>query len=215
MREPVGEYLREQGEAVVQQLGCPPHLGGYVPGGDEATWYPNLWTWLVQDEAGPRVRSVLDVGCGEGHSTRFFREICPNTVGIDGTWQDSSIVQHDFTTGPWLGGWADINSALRSGLWDLVWCCEFVEHVEERYVPNFLETFKLAKHVLLTHAFPGQDGHHHVNCQPREYWVGALAAIGYGLDEELTTRTRNLAALNRSPWNHYVRSGLAFRRITC
>lgn len=169
-------------------------------GGDEATWYPELWEFLVL-AAG--VGSVVDVGCGEGHSTREFERLGCTVLGIDGVAQnDPSIVVHDYTEGP-----------LRpDASFDLCWCCEFVEHVEERYVPNFLATFAAADLVLLTNAEPGQAGHHHVNLQTQDYWRGALAGIGYTEDVVLTQVGRILASVNRSPYNHFVRSGRAYRR---
>lgn len=185
------------------------HLGGYVVGGDDATWYPDLWRWLVEKQ---HVRSVIDIGCGEGHALKFFRELGCRVLGIDGIRQDDpAICHHDFTLGPWgqTIGSSDDPWGVPA---DLIWCCEFVEHVEERYVPNFLAAFKTAKLVLMTHAEPGQDGYHHVNCQPSAYWIGAMAAISYELDQTLTMQTRALASINPNPWNHYVRSGLAFRR---
>ena len=178
-----------------------PHLGGYVPGGDPATWYPDLWKWVVEER---RVKSVLDVGCGEGHTVRFFRELGIAAWGIDGIAQDGpTIIQHDYTLGflePVLDGV------------DLVWSCEFVEHVEERYARNFLSTFACARFVLMTHGEPGQSGHHHVNNQTGDYWKGAMAAIGYEFDEVLTAQARGLASANEDPYNHFRRSGLAFRR---
>lgn len=186
-----------------------PHLGGYCEGGDEATYYPELWDWLVNDYA---VRSVLDVGCGEGHAVNYFRTIGIELVlGIDGVAQPNGLIaQHDYTTGPVKG------TVLRaSGVdrFDLCWCCEFLEHVEERYLPNVLKTFSIADTLLITHAFPGQSGHHHVNCRSADYWIGAMAAIGYQLDNKLTVVTRELASLNRNPYNHYLRSGMAFTAI--
>lgn len=178
-----------------------PHLGGFRIGGDEATTYPDLWTWLVNDH---KVESVIDVGCGDGVAVRFFETLLPGSVfGVDGVKQQASnIFEHDFTKCPFpLPNYPD-----------LVWCVEFVEHVEEKFVPNFLETFKCAKTVLMTHAMPGQAGYHHVNLRTPAYWIGAMAAIGYRLDEELTKKTRDLAGLNKSPHNHFVRSGLAFVR---
>lgn len=182
---------------------CEGHLGGYVEGGDEATYYPALWNWLVKDYG---IRSVIDVGCGDGVAVNYFRtmrEISSQVLGIDGCKQNHPcIIQHDYTTGV----------PRETFGCDLVWSCEFVEHVEERYMPNFLATFACANTVLMTHAMPGQQGWHHVNCQPPEYWRGAMAAIGYDFDMQLTRTTRELAAQNPSPWNHYKRSGLAFTR---
>lgn len=173
------------------------HLGGYVPGGDAATFYPDLWAWLVNDYG---VESVLDVGAGDGIAVDYFRILGANAVGIEGVPQDHpQIIEHDFTTGPTI--YAE---------YDLVWCCEFVEHVEERYLPNYLSAFKAAPLVLLTHADPGQQGYHHVNCQPDAYWIGVMAAIGYAFNRVLTNNCRLLAAKNPSPWNHFYRSGLAF-----
>lgn len=179
---------------------APAHLGGYTVGGDPATWYPDLWNWLFHEE---HVQSMLDVGCGEGHTLRFFRdELGCAVAGVDGiAQQEASVVVHDYTEGP-----------LEMVPADLVWCCEFVEHVEERYIPNFLATFKAAPLVLITHAEPGQQGHHHVNCKPPVYWVGVMAAVGYEIDERLTSLSRVIASLNTHPMNHYVRSGIAFRR---
>jgi hypothetical protein len=185
-----------------------PHLGGYIVGGDEATYYPDLWRWLVEDCG---VKSVVDVGCGEGHAARYFADLGCHVIGIDGVWQLSQnwqFVMHDFTRGPW----SRVRGNRMEAATDLVWSCEFVEHIEERYVPNFLEAFLMAPLVLMTHAGPGQAGHHHVNCQPTSYWQGAMAAIGYSLDEHLTEQARSLAALNQNPYNHFARSGLAFRR---
>lgn len=180
-----------------------PHLGGYIVGGDESTMYPELWEWLVRDHL---VHSVIDVGCGEGWALRYFERMGCAVLGIDGVPQEHPrIIKHDYTMGPW-----PVNVHVEPP--DLVWSCEFVEHIDEIYVPNFLETFKQAPLVMMTHAEPGQMGHHHVNCQTADYWRGVMAAIGYRLDYGLTVQTRTLASLNQNPYNHFARSGLAFIR---
>lgn len=177
------------------------HLGGYIAGGDEATYYPDLWDWFI----GMGWRTILDIGCGEGHSTRYFRERDALVVPIDGIAQPqlADFILHDFTEGPW-------RYSLGEHRFGLAWCCEVVEHIEEQYLPNLLETFAYCKVVAMTHAEPGQQGYHHVNCQPYTYWRGALAAFGFRLDEGLTAAARALAARNTNPYNHFVRSGLIF-----
>lgn len=185
-----------------------PHLGGYIVGGDEATYYPELWGWLVRAKG---VESVIDVGCGEGHACAFFAELGVEATGVDGVPQEwahgAHFVQHDYTKGK-------LGLSTMGYTADLCWSCEFVEHVEERYVKNFLETFATARLVLMTHAEPDQAGHHHVNCQPASYWRGVMAAAGYSLDEPLTSEARALAGWNLSPYNHFARSGLAFVRAS-
>ena len=191
------------------------HLGGYIRAssepapsglrvehGDPATWTPGLWRWAF-DEL--NVRSVMDVGCGEGHCAAYFEQLGCDVVGVDGSFQakrDTVIVGkhvvHDFQDGTYRPDRA----------FDLVWSCEFVEHVEERYSANFLKTFAFSqRYVMMTFAPPGQPGWHHVNCQPREYWVDRLAALGFRLDEERTEISRKLAGAG-----HYASKGLFFVR---
>lgn len=192
------------------------HLGGYIRAGsaptpsgldirngDPETWSPALWRWAVERF---QVRSVLDVGCGEGHAARYFRDLGCDVVGVDGSLQahrDSRIpeshVVHDFNSGPYAPG--------RS--FDLVWSCEFVEHVEQQFEQNFLRTFQAGEIVMMTFADPGQPGWHHVNCQNGPYWAYRLFQHGFELDHELTEQSRAL-----SEGRHYRRSGLLFRRTS-
>jgi SAM-dependent methyltransferase len=183
------------------------HLGGYIEGGDPSTWCPRLWAWIVDRYA---IHSVLDVGCGEGHSTKAFRDLGCEVVGVDGCQQaiDDSVVpdcmvRHDFRDGPFLA----------KRRFDLIWSCEFLEHVEPQYLPHLLATFAQAeKLALVTHAFPGQRGHHHVNCQPSTYWIKHFETVGFDCQVGLSARARALALRGVRQPNHFARSGLAFWR---
>ena len=171
------------------------HLGGYIRGGDPGTWCPHLWSWAVQRWS---VRSVLDVGCGEGHSARYFRDMGCEVLGVEGCQQaidDSAIpeqvVRHDFRDGALLPG----------RRYDLIWSCEFLEHVEEQYLPHVLATFAHAGTALLiTHAFPGKDrGHHHVNCQPTAYWIAKLEGLGFECRVDLSREARTVTLADHPP----------------
>ena len=87
---------------------------------------------------------------------------------------------HDFNDGPFLPLQA----------YDLCWCSEFVEHVDEKYAANFLETFRACRHLCLTYATPGQGGYHHVNENTLEYWVKRLDEFGFTHDAEETKAMR-------------------------
>jgi glycosyltransferase involved in cell wall biosynthesis len=183
------------------------HLGGYIEGGDPATYYPDLWRWFVDKQG---VKSVLDVGCGAGIAVDYFDSRGVEAVGVDGIEQPSGrIFQHDFTTGPWV---PPRNPADFEGRYDLCWCCEFVEHIPEGHIGNFLATFQHCEMVALTHAFPGQEGWNHVNCQEPDYWIDRLKSAGYTLDPGLTKQARKRAAKNKNAINHFVRSGMVFVR---
>jgi len=147
-----------------------PHLGGCVidnrRNGDGGTWASQLWDKLIE-MIGPK--TVLDIGCGAGYSLKYFiKEKGLIGVGVEG-YEDaikqspvsSNIIKHDYTTG--------LLKLDRD--FDFAWCCEFVEHVEEQYVDNFMKNFQQCKYVGMTHGVPGQPGFHHVNCQPAQYWI--------------------------------------------
>ena len=185
------------------------HLGGYVaadeqyPNGDPLTYTPAVWEYLLNRYP---FKHVVDVGCGEGHAVRWFMRHPQDftVMGIEGCTEAFAAIDapvnnmtlHDFTSGP---------PRIMMVPDMLVWCCEFVEHVEEKFSDNFLQVFRQASVVAMTHAFPGQPGHHHVNCQPTEYWLARMKAIGFSLDHVTTAEARAVA-----PQSHWERSGLVF-----
>ena len=61
-------------------------------------------------------------------------------------------------------------------------------------------TFTSCKYLLVSHATPGQDGHHHVNCQNKEYWIDCFKKNNF---VELTEETKTFVDTNKkikSPW---------------
>ncbi|MGD2147430.1 MAG: hypothetical protein PVH41_12110 [Anaerolineae bacterium] len=119
----------------------------------------------------------------------LLQEIPDLTVGRD--W----VTRHDFCDGPYVPN--------RS--FDMIWACEFVEHVDEAVARNYLETFGFAdRYIFMTHALPGQKGWHHVNCQPRAYWITVISEIGFRFSPGLTLAARVKAD------GHFRNSGLVF-----
>ena len=188
------------------------HLGGFSQQeeiGDAATYHPNLWQYMIDTF---KIKSLLDVGCGMGISTKFFYDRGCKIQGIEGhpTCKEKSKVKdyiklHDYTYG----------ESEVQGVFDMCWSCEFVEHVEEKYSNNFLKDFSKAKIVLITHAVPGQGGWHHVNCQHADYWISKMAEHGLIYNEEMTDTTKQIAEKDWKMYSpsyksHYADKGLVF-----
>jgi hypothetical protein len=177
-------------------------LGGNLRHGDVNTFTPALWKFLIERYA---VSSVLDVGCGEGHAVMQFRRFGVNAHGIDGLRANvaravTPVALHDLLAGPYFMPV------------DLVWSCEVAEHILADKVDNFLDTLTNGRVVAMTHALPGQEGYHHVNCQPAEYWIELMAKRGYVITPE-TNLCRQIAAKEGYP-TFFQKSGLVFIRQT-
>lgn len=164
----------------------PAHLGGGVPQGDSNTLCEDVFGFLsVSHDIG----SLLDVGAGYGHTLKWFKEKTGCRVqGIDGdpdciakcVVDPGLMLLHDFTLGP-----APIGTPS-----DFFWSAEFVEHVEEKFIPNYMEAFRLCRRGVITHAEPGQYGHHHVTLKTTEWWISKFAEFGFKHDPQETAMLR-------------------------
>lgn len=154
----------------------PEHLGGHcgVSHTDEGTL-----DFLIE---GLQIKSMIDIGQGPGGMVKLARSKGVEANGIDGDPTVEADIHHDFSTGPY-----SLDSRV-----DLAWSVEFLEHVDEEYLPNFMETFCCADYIFCTAAKPGEPGHHHVNCRPAHYWIGKFAEYGYVFDMATTIHIRNV-----------------------
>jgi len=194
------------------------HLGGCSTGGDNGTYYPLMWSKMIENL---EIKSVIDVGCGRGFALEFFKEKGLIIQGVEGSTKavKQSLVPENVLLHDYEKGSPEIKEKF-----DLCWCCEFVEHVEEKFRDNFIETFKNAKYLAITFAYPGQGGHHHVNENTEEYWINAIEAQGFSYDQNYTLYLRDLAKQdaeehkkNNSPYfiPHFVYRGLFFTNDNC
>jgi SAM-dependent methyltransferase len=170
------------------------HLGGaFLEAPDANTYLPDVWTYLI-DKYG--AKSVLDIGAGAGWSTKWFAEQGLLALGVEG-WPEAleksqcrdRIVAHDYTWGPFVPAMS----------FDLGWCAEFVEHIEEEHVPNFMVSFQACRHVCMTHGEIGQLGYHHVNCQNTDYWIEKMRQYGFDYDAAETAHLR-ATDTQKAPW---------------
>jgi SAM-dependent methyltransferase len=129
------------------------------------------------------IKSVIDVGCGPGGMTEYINYNGVYCLGIDGDRSISAkeyILYHDY-----IKGKLELDEQF-----DLAYSVEFLEHVEEKYIPNFFDTFTKAKYVFCTAAYPGQGGHHHVNEQYPEYWIDIFSKYDFKYESDVTNEIK-------------------------
>lgn len=180
------------------------HLGGFFYDGDPATYYPEMWEYLVNVF---KIKSVLDIGCGRGFSTKFFKSLNCDVIGVDGSEKikEMSLVPESFVLNDYEKG-----SAINDGrTFDLCWSCEFVEHVYEQYIPNFMNDFKKCRYVAMTFAYVGQTGWHHVNENTQEYWIDVFKKNDFTFYPEITDVLKQKTKMEGIT-SHFHHRGLFF-----
>lgn len=124
-------------------------------------------------------KQFVDIGCGPGIYVDALRSAGENAIGFD---TDSRV--------------KDKENLVQASLFDLnypgdvVLCLEVAEHLPESQaddiVASMVRNTKKDGMLVWTAAYPGQGGHGHINCQPKEYWEQKFVDAGMrrDLDEE-------------------------------
>lgn len=131
---------------------------------------------------------MLDIGCGPGNMKISCDKLNIKYQGLEGdpNCQQKYIHIIDFSTQKY-----DNDS-----IYDLGYSTEFLEHVDEKYINNYINAFKNCKYLLITGAPEHWPGHHHVNCQNHEYWLKVFNDNGFILDPYNTLKVRELSSMN-------------------
>jgi 2-polyprenyl-3-methyl-5-hydroxy-6-metoxy-1,4-benzoquinol methylase len=126
-------------------------------------------------------KKFVDIGCGPGIYVEALAELGEDVVGFD---PDARVETKQ------------ISNLVRASLFDLtnpgdiVFCLEVAEHLPEDkaddIVASMVRNLNKGGMLIWTAAVPGQGGHGHINCQPKEYWEKKFNAAGLqrDLDEE-------------------------------
>jgi hypothetical protein len=124
------------------------------------------------------VKTVIDVGCGEGTWLRSFLENgASRVVGVDGAYIGSDSYRLDFTT--FVA--RDLSRPIGPlGRFELAICLEVAEHLPEHRAKGLVEDLcALSDIVLFGAAIPGQGGEHHINEQWQSYWARHFHDLRY------------------------------------
>lgn len=142
-------------------------------------------------------KRLIDLGAGCGVYSALFAAKGTEVVAVDGVVAPAEsafpvpILVRDLTE-PIRDDW---------GRFDLTLCLEVAEHIPEPLADAFLaNAVRFSDRLVLSAAQPGQPGHHHVNLQPKRYWVAKLAAHGFAYDRRATGRVQTALAAARVPY---------------
>lgn len=115
---------------------------------------------------------IIDVGCGPGIYVQALRELGHDVIGIDPDKRCPETIKSMFD---------------EEGKYDLAICLEVAEHIDESLSDKVVEKLtELAPTIIFSAAVPGQGGHGHINCQPKEYWENKFGKLNFVVDREAT-----------------------------
>ena len=191
--------VRNMGETDGHRI--PPHLGGHL---NKTHTDRGVLVHLINNL---EINSMIDIGCGPGDMVEIAKDRGLRSLGVDGDWslketwnrKGIDVLEHDFTLGP-----PDNLTEF-----DLAWSVEFLEHVEEKFVPNFMAVFEQCKYAVVTAAPPGHGGHHHVNEQTQEYWGNKFSEYGFDIDPLLTNEIKDVSTMRKG---FMQKNGMFFRK---
>jgi hypothetical protein len=144
---------------------------------------------------------VLDLGCGLGYSSQYFKRKGLDVLAVDGMIENVNNSIYPSLL-------CDLTKDRVTTRVDLVHCQEVVEHIEEKYLDNLLSSLACGKFILMTNALPGQGGYHHVNEKPTEYWIEHLKRYNCEYMVEDSARIRRIAEQEGAVW--MARTGSIF-----
>lgn len=124
---------------------------------------------FLASELGIKEASILDVGCGEGFLTEYFRSQGCEAYGVDG---DNL---------PGVDEVIDLTQPLGFVGYDFTFCLEVGEHLPDSAAETLVDSLcSAAPVVVFSAAIPFQGGPGHINEQWPDYWVEKFARRGFG-----------------------------------
>jgi SAM-dependent methyltransferase len=153
------------------------------------------------------VRSVVDVGCGDGSWLAAFQAFgVQDVLGLDGDYVSRDVLQvrQEFFQSCDLG-----KPFLLGRTFDLAVSLEVAEHLPSECAKGFVQSLtRLAPLVLFSAAIPFQSGCNHVNEQWPDEWTRLFEDQGYVVIDFVRKRIWNNEAVD---W-WYAQNTLLFAR---
>lgn len=155
------------------------------------------------------VKSFIDLGCSSGGCVEYMAKKGINSKGVEGDINAINsgnckelIEVFDFSKEKYI----------KNEIYDLGYSSEVLEHIEEKYIENYMPLFSKCRYVAITAAPPKWPGFHHVNCQNHEYWIKIFNK--YNLYhypfETLKCRSKSTMNINRGSNKRFAKHRLLF-----
>lgn len=143
-------------------------------------------------------KSVIDFGCGTGIYLYFFStfgieylkglEGCQNAINL-------ALVKNIEKY--------DISKKIKLNTkYDICLCFEVAEHIHKKYAETLIHNLCIASDIILfSAAIPKQTGRHHINLQPKQYWINKFEFEGFIYQESVTQNIINkMPSLKSIAW---------------
>jgi SAM-dependent methyltransferase len=177
------------------------HVGGH----EGKTWIDYGALKALVDRF-QNAKTFIDIGCGPGKQVEVAKALGLSAIGVDGDPEMTKLKHVNlFDFSKKKAAKDDLPFLPKRKYFDIGWSTEFLEHIDEKYIENFMPLFALCKVVVITHATPGQKGHHHVNEQLFPYWKDIFHSYGLNEDKELTKLLRIKSTMKQKKINHFVK----------
>lgn len=134
----------------------------------------------------PARSKVIDLGCATGDLVAEWRRLGFEAVGIEGSkgaqpYLESRHIYFLDLTAPLKENMKQIGLVPHMlNKFALVTCFEVFEHIAPKHADQLVDNVCMfSDSAVVSAAPPGQGGHHHVNCRPREYWTEKFKERGF------------------------------------
>ena len=132
--------------------------------------------WVAKNTTG----TILDLGCGNGTYSTYFKEVGRDAWAVDG-FDQNGVDQVQ-----------DISKPFDIVKFDIVFCIELFEHIGKEF--EYIVLDNITRHckdkVVISVAHEGQLGTGHVNCRPDWYVKALFEGKGFKFEKELTESIR-------------------------
>lgn len=138
------------------------------------------------------VKTIIDIGCGNGEYTKHFIQHKFECSGYDGC-----PITPEITNG--VCKVQDFSVPVSLGTFDLVLSLEVGEHVPQQYEQIFIDnlTSHSTKYICISWGVVGQPGIGHVNCRNNDYIIEEMSKRDFEFDKSKSNILRKYSTF---PW---------------